>query len=110
MVQHCYNSNSLKFLRRVKGRKDEKCMQYVGRYHFEDLDVDGRMKLKLIVNTVIVWMWLRLKWVRIGYSGGPCEYGNKPSGFIKGGEFPAQLSYYERPKNNYPLNGISLVG
>jgi hypothetical protein len=26
-------------------------------------------------------------WLRIGTSGGCCEYGNEPSGYIKGGGF-----------------------
>jgi hypothetical protein len=33
-------------------------------------------------------------WIKIRASGGPCEHGNEPSGYMKGGEFLDRLSDY----------------
>ena len=52
--------------------------------HFEDLDVDGRTKLKWIFKK---WngggAWTGLIWLRIGADGGSCECGTEPSGTTK---------------------------
>ena len=56
------------------------------RNHLEDLVVDGRIILKLILK----WdgrSWTGLVWLRIGAGGGFCEYGIEPSGFKIFGEF-----------------------
>ena len=53
--------------------------------HLEDLVVEGRIILKLILK----WdrSWTGLVWLRIGTCGGFCEYGIEPSRFKTFGEF-----------------------
>jgi hypothetical protein len=57
-----------------------------------DLGIDGRIRLKFILNklgkrTLTGFIWLRIV-------AGSCEHGNEPSGSIKGKEFLDQLSDY----------------
>jgi hypothetical protein len=37
-------------------------------------------------------VWTGFSWLRIGTSGGCCEYGNEPSAYIKGGNILLLLS------------------
>jgi hypothetical protein len=63
-----------------------RCIQFFlsenekGRDHSEDLDVNGKIILKWILNRVG-------RLLRIETIGGLCEYGSKSSGSIKGGKF-----------------------
>ena len=40
------------------------------RDHLEDLHMDGRIILKLILRDYNGRMWTEFSWLRIGYSGG----------------------------------------
>jgi hypothetical protein len=55
--------------------------------HWGDPHVDGRIILRWIFRKWNVGVWTGLSWLRIETVGGTCEYGNKPSGSIKCGEF-----------------------
>ena len=55
------------------------CGYLIERDHFENLVVDGRIILKLILK----WdgrSWTGLIWLGIETGGGSCEYGIEPSG------------------------------
>jgi hypothetical protein len=57
-----------------------------GKNYLEDLVVDGRIILKLILK----WAgrsWTGLIWLRIGTDGGSCEYGIESSRSKTFGEF-----------------------
>jgi uncharacterized ferritin-like protein (DUF455 family) len=54
-----------------------------GRDHSEDLDVDERLILELILKEQGGKVWTGSTWLRMGC----CEHGNEPSGSMKGGEF-----------------------
>jgi hypothetical protein len=55
------------------------------RHNLVDLDVDGRVILKVDLKKYSARVWTGFVWLRIGISGG--EHGNEPSGSIKGEEF-----------------------
>ena len=57
------------------------------REHFEDLGVDGRIKLKCIFRKWDGRHGLDLSGSGLGQVVGSCECGNEPSGSIKCGEF-----------------------
>jgi hypothetical protein len=62
----------------------------VERVQLKDLDKDGRMVLKCIINT-----WTGLIWNRITIGNGLLNIVktfNEPSGFIRGDEFYGRLS------------------
>jgi hypothetical protein len=48
-------------------------------------------------------MWTGFFWLRIGSSGGLCEYGSKYSVSTKCGEYLDELSYYELLKEDTTL-------
>ena len=54
-------------------------------HHLKDLDVGGKIILKLISKYVEAWTGF--VWLRTGSSYGFCEHGNEPLGTIKCGEF-----------------------
>ena len=39
------------------------------REHLEDMDVDGRIMLQLVINRQYGWTWTGLLWLRLGTSG-----------------------------------------
>jgi hypothetical protein len=43
--------------------------------------------IKVDLKGIGLEMWTGFIWLRIGFSGGLCEHGDEPSGFIKGREF-----------------------
>ena len=51
----------------------------------DDLGVDGRIILKLILSGIggEGWAWTGLIWLRIGAGDGACECGHELSGSIK---------------------------
>jgi hypothetical protein len=51
--------------------------------HLEDLGVDGRIILKLIMKKSVGSAWAGLIWLGAGF----CESGNKPLGTVKCGEY-----------------------
>jgi hypothetical protein len=53
----------------------------------EDQDEDGRIILEWILGKYGGKVWSGCILLRIGTTGGCCEYGNEPWGSIKGGEF-----------------------
>jgi hypothetical protein len=62
--------------------RNKKCIQYFGwkregKNHSEDLGVDGRIIVELILGE-----YGGKVWVRIGPVAGFCEHGNEPSGSI----------------------------
>jgi len=57
------------------------------RNHCGDLDPDGRIILRWIFSKWDVGVWIGSSWLRIGTGVGRYDYGNKPSGSIKRGEF-----------------------
>jgi hypothetical protein len=57
----------------------------------EDLRIDEKMILKLILKTQCLWVWNGLSWLGIV----SCEHGNEPLGSTKNGEFLLQLRYYQ---------------
>jgi hypothetical protein len=58
-----------------------------GRYHSENLGIDGRIILKWILEKSDGKVWTGFVWSKTGSSGGSCEHINEPSGYIKGGAF-----------------------
>jgi hypothetical protein len=62
-----------------------------GRDHPEDLGVDGKIILKLILEKYSWRVWTGLIWLRIDSGDGSREHGTECYGSIKGGEFD-QLS------------------
>jgi len=42
-------------------------------------------------------MWIEIKWLTTGSSGGSCERDNDTSDTVKGGEFVDQMSKYQLP-------------
>jgi hypothetical protein len=56
-----------------------------GKDHSENPDVDGTIILEWILGEWGGKVWIGCIWLRIGTSGGACEYRNEPSGFIKEG-------------------------
>jgi len=53
----------------------------------EDLCVDGRIILNLILNKWNVMKWTEFIWLRIGTGGGSSEHGNELPDSIKGRGF-----------------------
>jgi hypothetical protein len=53
----------------------------------EDLNIDGRITLELILGRKVGKIWTGFMWLRIGTSSRPFKHGNEPSGSIRGGEF-----------------------
>jgi hypothetical protein len=58
-----------------------------GRAHSEDFGVGGEIILGRILENQGRKLWTGFIRLRIGTSGGSCEHGNEPLGFINGGEF-----------------------
>jgi hypothetical protein len=67
----------------------------MGRCHFQDLDIDGRMMQKWISNKRISPTKL---WLRYGPVTGSCQQGNERSGYIKarGYWWAEQLSAFKK--------------
>ena len=96
---------SLSIVRAIKSRRmrwaghvahmGEKGEAYTGfwrgnlreRDHLGDAGVDGRIILRLIFRKWDVVLWTGSSWLSKGQIAGTCECGNKPSGYIKCGEF-----------------------
>jgi hypothetical protein len=57
------------------------------RSYMEDLNIDGRIMLKLILKQQSGRAWTGLIWVRIGKSGGLVEDGTEISVSITRGKF-----------------------
>ena len=57
------------------------------RDYWEDVDVDGKIILKLTLSKCAGEAWTGLLRLRIWTVGGTCECGNEPSGSVKYGEF-----------------------
>jgi hypothetical protein len=57
----------------------------VGKDHWEDPGVDGRITLRCILRKWDIGARAGSIWVRIGADGGTSECGNKPTGSIKCG-------------------------
>jgi hypothetical protein len=53
------------------------------RDHQENLQVGGRIILKLIFQRNGEVVWTEFTWLRLGLVEGSCEHGNEPSGCIK---------------------------
>jgi hypothetical protein len=57
------------------------------REHLEDVVMDGRIILELILDKQDGRLWSAFIWRRIRTGGDSCEHSSEPSGSIKGGEF-----------------------
>jgi hypothetical protein len=53
------------------------------RYYLGDIGVDGRMILKCFLKGIVCES---VNWLMERFSGGCCEYGNEPLGFVNGVE------------------------
>jgi hypothetical protein len=76
-----------------------------GRDHYDNLDVDGKIILELILGKECWKLWSGHICLGIGTSGVPCEYGNEASESIKSEELLDQLSnYYLLQEDSAPWN------
>jgi hypothetical protein len=57
-----------------------------GRDHSEDQSINGRIILEWILEILGGKLCTRFIWLSKQTSGGSCEHGNEPSGYIKGRE------------------------
>jgi hypothetical protein len=55
---------------------------------------DGMIILKQILKKMGVRMWAGFICLRMSTSGGICEHGNEPSGFMRGRKFIDNLNEY----------------
>jgi hypothetical protein len=71
--------------------------------------LSGKIISKWIIKKYSVRLWTGLNWVRIGFSGRFCEYGNEPLGSIKGRGFLDQPNDSASREGFYSMKVINIL-